>query len=155
MEHSSELIDKMNEIVWAMNEKNDTLGDLLVYIRSYAKEYCEENGLQSEIVLPETIPGLFVSGEMRRNIFLTIKESLHNIVKHAEARQVHIDIQVGSRLSVTIFDDGKGLDLVNGLKGSQGSGLKNMRKRIESMRGTFKIYGISGVTIDIEVPLHI
>ena len=155
MEHSSTLIDKMNEIVWAMNEKNDSLGDLLVYIRSYTKEYCDENGLKCEIELPENIPDVFVSGEMRRNIFLTIKESLHNIVKHAEAKEVHVDIQVNGGLSVAIRDDGKGFDLVNGSKESLGNGLKNMRKRIESMGGTFKLYSVSGVMVNIGVPLHI
>ena len=65
MDHSSELVDKMNEIVWAMNEKNDSLGDLLVYIRSYAKEYCEESGIQCEIIQPDVIPDIFVSGEIQ------------------------------------------------------------------------------------------
>ncbi len=153
MIHSSELIDNMNEIVWAMNEKNDSLVDLLVYIRSYAKEYCEENELQCEIAMPEIIPNLFVSGEIRRNVFLTIKESLHNIVKHAGAGQVHIDFQVRTGLAVTIRDNGRGFDLATGDKISRGNGLKNMRKRIESIGGTFSIQSESGVLIRIVIPL--
>src|SRR6266513_3484421 len=42
---SHEMIDKMGEIVWALNEKNDTLSDLLSYTRSYAVEYLVQNGL--------------------------------------------------------------------------------------------------------------
>ena len=155
MGHSTELIDKMNEIVWAMNEKNDSLGNLLVYIRSYAKEYCEENGLQCIINLPDHIPALFVSGEIRRNVFLTIKESLHNIIKHAEAQEVHIHFHVNAGLSVTVSDNGKGFDVLKGVKDSQGNGLKNMRKRIESMGGTFKLDSVSGVMIEIAIPLSI
>ena len=102
MDRSSELVDKMNEIVWAMNEKNDSLGDLLVYIRSYAKEYCEESGLQCEIIQPDNIPVIFVSGETRRHVFLTIKESLHNIVKHAGASEVKMDFHINSGLNVHI-----------------------------------------------------
>ena len=38
-EYTHEMIDKMGEIVWALNEKNDSLSDLLAYTRSYAVEY--------------------------------------------------------------------------------------------------------------------
>ena len=97
--NSDELVQKMNEIIWAMNEKNDTLEDLLYYTRSYAVEYCEENNLQCETHLPENIPSVIVSGEIRRNIFLTVKESLHNSVKHAAANKIRIDFNIDKNLS--------------------------------------------------------
>ncbi len=150
---SSDLIDKMNEIVWAMNEKNDTLADLLTYIRSYAKEYCEENALRCEIKLPERVPDVFVSGEIRRNIFLTIKESLHNIIKHAAASKTDIEFLINSSLWARIRDNGQGFDLDKIKKESEGNGLKNMRKRIESIGGSFKMYNSNGVVIEIQVPL--
>ncbi len=152
---SSELIDKMNEIVWAMNEKNDTLGDLLFYIRSYAMEYCEENGIQCGIKLPENIPDIFVSGEIRRNVFLTIKESLHNVVKHSEASRVEIDFQSISGLFAMIRDNGKGIGSPEIRKGTGGNGLRNMRKRIESIGGSFKMYNRQGMVIEITVPLDV
>src|SRR4030095_255426 len=43
--HSNELLEKMNEIIWAMNERNDSLEDLLFYTRYYIQEYCEEHNL--------------------------------------------------------------------------------------------------------------
>ncbi|HCL83750.1 MAG TPA: hypothetical protein DIC22_07240 [Chitinophagaceae bacterium] len=155
MDHSAELIDKMNEIVWAMNEKNDSLGDLLVYIRSYAKEYCEEHEIRCGIRLPDHIPDVFVSGEVRRNVFLTIKESLHNIVKHANAREARIEFSINSGLFVTIRDDGKGIDISHAGKDLAGNGLKNMQKRIESVGGSFKISNGAGVVIEMAVPLSV
>jgi signal transduction histidine kinase len=152
---STELIDKMNEIVWAMNEKNDSLGDLLFYIRSYAMEYCEENGIQCGFELPDDIPDIFVSGEIRRNVFLTIKESLHNVVKHSEATRVDIEFQNTSGLYVVIRDNGKGIGSTEIKKGTSGNGLKNMRKRIESIGGNFRIYNRQGMVIEISVPLRI
>jgi signal transduction histidine kinase/ligand-binding sensor domain-containing protein len=152
---TGELIDKMNEIVWAMNEKNDSLADLLTYIRSYAKEYCEENGLPCEIRLPENVPDVFVSGEIRRNIFLTIKESLHNIIKHAMASKTQIEFHINAGLAASIRDNGRGFDINETKKKSEGNGLKNMRKRIESIGGHFKIYNGQGIVIEIEIPLSI
>jgi signal transduction histidine kinase len=149
--NSNDLVQKMNEIIWAMNEKNDTLEDLVYYTRSYAVEYCEENNLQCKINIPETIPARFVSGEIRRNIFLTVKESLHNIVKHAEARKVQINFSVGKNLFVSIGDNGIGL-IPN--KNGGGNGLKNMKKRIESIGGYFEIVNETGTLIKMTVPVE-
>ncbi|HYC27809.1 MAG TPA: histidine kinase, partial [Chitinophagaceae bacterium] len=149
---SVELVENMNEIIWAMNEKNDTLEDLLFYTRSYAKEYCEDNHLQCVVDFPEQVPAVFVSGELRRNVFLTVKESLHNIVKYANATQVDIRISAGDRLTVIIRDNGKGFS-INPENISGGNGLKNMRKRIESIGGSFFVMNGSGVTITMQAPL--
>ena len=151
---SSELVENMNEIIWAMNEKNDTLEDLLFYTRSFAKEYCEENNISCLDDFPETIPSQFVSGEVRRNIFLTVKESLHNIVKHADATQVRLIVRFNEKLIVMIQDNGTGFSLVNVDQRSGGNGLKNMKKRIESIGGRFILLNGEGVTIRMEVPIQ-
>lgn len=149
--NSNELVQKMNEIIWAMNEKNDTLEHLVFYTRSYAMEYCEENQLDCDIQLPDNIPHLFLSGEIRRNIFLMVKESLHNIVKHAAAKKVGIHFVIDKKLSVIIHDDGKGF---SGAKNSDGgNGLRNLQKRIESIGGHFSASDGKGVTIEATVSL--
>src|SRR6185503_4982730 len=89
-EYSHEMIGKMGEIVWALNEKNDSLNDLLSYTRSYSVEYLSQNGIECSVHIPEYIPEHSVSGEFRRNIYLSVKEALHNIVKHAQAKHVSI-----------------------------------------------------------------
>jgi signal transduction histidine kinase len=150
--NSNELVQKMNEIIWAMNEKNDTLEDLLFYTRSYAVEYCEENEIACEISLPENIPSQFVSGEIRRNVFLTVKESLHNIVKHSGAKNVKIVFEIDRHLCASISDDGQGMAIKEGMGGN---GLRNMRKRVESVNGKFEIRNNKGVTIQIEIPLTV
>jgi signal transduction histidine kinase len=150
--NSNDLVQKMNEIIWAMNEKNDTLEDLLYYTRSYAAEYCEENNLTCETHLPQNIPSIFVSGEIRRNVFLTVKESLHNIVKHASAEKVVIDFNINSSLLVTVKDDGKGF---SENRNDSGNGLRNMQKRMESVNGSFEIINSNGVVVKIKVPLQL
>ena len=148
---SIELIDKMNEIIWTMNEKNDSLENLVYYTRTYALEYCAENNINCTIHLPENIPVIPVSGETRRNIFLTVKESLHNIVKHAEAKNVEITVGVSKSLDITIRDDGKGFDKDDDTE--EGNGLRNMQKRIESIGGEITIKNEMGVTVALRTPL--
>jgi len=150
VDNSNDLVQKMNEIIWAMNEKNDTVEDLIFYTRAYAVEYCEENDLECEVNIPETIPPHFVSGEVRRNLFLTVKESLHNIVKHADAKKVKINFFVGKFFFVSINDNGKGFTVNNN---GEGNGLKNMKKRIGSIGGNFEILNEKGTIVNMTVPL--
>jgi signal transduction histidine kinase/ligand-binding sensor domain-containing protein len=148
---SNDLIDKMNEIIWSMNEDNNSLENLIFYTRSYCMEYCEDNDLLCNIQLPENIPLLAVSGETRRNVFLTVKEILHNVAKHACAKNVDVVIETTECLCIVIKDNGTGF--LKNHKTPGGNGLVNMRRRIEATGGNMQIQHEHGVTIRIKVPL--
>lgn len=150
-EYSHEMIDKMGEIVWALNEKNDSLSDLLSYTRVYAVEYLSQNGIECRVDMPEQLQPGFVSGEFRRNIYLTVKEALHNVVKHAAASAVVIKISANNTLCIRISDDGTGFDKKNIRTFS--NGLLNMEKRIKEIGGSFEITSVSGTEIALAVPL--
>jgi signal transduction histidine kinase len=150
-EYSHEMIDKMGEIVWALNEKNDTLSDLLAYTRGYAMEYLTQNGIACKVEAPDHFPTTFVSGEFRRNIYLTVKEALHNIVKHAQATSVVIKMNVGHQLQIEIIDNGTGFDRTRIRPFS--NGLSSMETRINNIKGRLGIENSLGTTIKIRVPL--
>jgi len=150
-DYSHEMIDKMGEIVWALNEKNDSLSDLLSYTRSYTVEYLSQNGLQSIVETPVQTPSIFVSGEFRRNVYLTVKEALHNIVKHSGANKFDIRVEPGQQLFISIHDNGKGFDEKNIRPYS--NGITNMRKRIATLGGHLEIKNTDGSTITLVVPL--
>lgn len=150
-EYSHEMIDKMGEIVWALNEKNDTLSDLLSYTRAYAVEYLSQNGIECKVESPEIFPSEFVSGEFRRNVFLTIKEALHNVVKHAQATAVTLCVSIHHQLFISIKDNGIGIDKKNIRPFS--NGLDNMRSRINEIGGQIEITNKNGTVINLTIPL--
>ena len=150
-EYSHEMIDKMGEIVWALNEKNDSLSDLLSYTRSYSAEYLSQSGITCLVDSPDVFPASFVTGEYRRNIFLSVKEILHNIVKHAQANHVNITIQINQGLCIDISDDGVGFDQARTRPYS--NGLINIRKRMKDIGGTMEIENIDGTMVRLKVPL--
>ena len=88
-----------------------------------------------------------MNGEIRRNIFLVIKESLHNIVKHAKATEVHIRIDIDNELRVLIQDNGIGFD--SATIRPFANGLENMKKRIEEINGYISIVSENGTRIDV------
>jgi len=149
--YAHEMIDKMGDIVWALNEKNDSLGDLLAYTRSYAVTYLSQNGVETHVETTEQLPNVFVSGEFRRNVYLTVKEALHNVVKHSQANKVDICVQAGKQLSISIHDNGKGFEEKDIRPFS--NGINNMRKRIVDLGGHVQIKNTEGSTIILVVPL--
>ena len=151
--YSHEMIDKMGEIVWALNERNDSLNDLLAYTRSYAVEYLTQNGIRCTVETADEFPYIFVTGEFRRNIYLAVKEALHNIVKHAAAAQVFISFHIDDKLNITIKDDGQGFD--PNRKRPYSNGLINMRKRMNEIGGSFEIKNMNGTCINLSAPLSL
>jgi signal transduction histidine kinase/streptogramin lyase len=150
-EYSHEMIDKMGEIVWALNEKNDSLSDLLAYSRSYAVEYLSQRGIGCKVEAPDNFPAVFVSGEFRRNIYLTVKEALHNIVKHAQANNVMISFSIDESLKIVLQDDGIGFDKEHIRLYS--NGLANMEKRMKDINGDIEIKNSNGTTVELSAPL--
>ncbi|MBK8086841.1 MAG: hypothetical protein IPK31_02070 [Chitinophagaceae bacterium] len=149
--NANELMTKMNAIIWSMNPGNDSVNGLVAYIRSYASEYLENFDIQYHIIVPSEIPEKDVSGVKRRNIFLVLKESLNNIMKHANASEVTVTIQFNHQMVVEIKDNGKGIDSEK--LNQFGNGLKNMQRRMESIGGSFNITSHNGTTTKLEIPI--
>ena len=135
---ATELINNMNSIIWTMSTSNDSLHNMIAYLRNYALEYFEDTGINCQINVEENIPDTIVIGERRRNIFLVIKELLNNIVKHAQATEVIISLKIESGyLVLTIQDNGIGINTENIRK--LGNGIKNIKKRMADMQLDFSI----------------
>lgn len=146
---ATDLVENMSEIIWALKEENDTLENLLTYIKKYSAEYLEENNIDIKIKIPSEIPNISIKGDIRRNIFLTIKEILHNAVKHSQATHAEIHIKLDNNLSIKIQDNGIGFEIE---KIKSGNGLKNMKKRMEKLNGTFNCLNDSGTQIILQIP---
>lgn len=150
--HSAdEVLNKMNAIIWSMNSGNDTVDNLISYIRSYALEYFENTPINCRVNIPELVDKIEVSGDKRRNIFLCVKETLNNAMKHSSATEISINIVIRERLEIFITDNGVGIDLKR-LR-QFGNGLKNIAKRMESIGGSYKIENHEGTITILTLPL--
>jgi len=134
---SSELIDNMQHIIWMMNKTSIKLDELVSYIRAYSFQYLDENNLSLIFNCPEEIPVINLTNDQRRNIFLSIKECLHNIVKHSLTKSVEIQISINQILEIIIVDFGQGFLMSE--KEKSGNGLKNMKNRMNSINCQMEI----------------
>jgi signal transduction histidine kinase len=149
---ANELLNKMNTIIWTMTSSNDTVENMIAYIRSYAVEFFENTSIDCVFHMPAIIPSHEISGEKRRNIFLSVKEALNNVLKHSQSSVVKINITVQETLIIEIRDDGVGINLEKLRK--FGNGLNNMKKRMNSINGEFNIENRQGTITTFYLPLQ-
>jgi len=127
--------------------QNDTLEKFVTYTCSFAEEYLQSVKLACRLEVPEFLPETILNSDLRHNLFLAVKEALNNVVKHASASEVRIQIALESgKLTILIRDNGKGFltspaltDEENIVAGGQRDGLLNMRKRIKSVGGEMEL----------------
>ena len=162
-ETATELTAAMAETVWAVNPHHDTLDSLINYLQKFAQEFLEHAGIRCRLDVPFQLPAWFLSAETRHNLFLAFKETLNNIVKHADATEVHIGLTLEpAGFVLVIGDDGCGVAdgcssdaVANPPAGFNGNGLKNIKRRIEKIGGRCEIRTVSqrGTSVEFKVPV--
>lgn len=129
-----EIIQAMDEIVWTINPKNDTLDNLANYIFQYAQDYFQQSGVRCRLDLPARLPEQSISTQERHNLFMAVKEALNNVIKHAHATEVRISLAVEeNHLTIVIADNGQGFTFPQ--PHDAGDGLENMQKRLARIGG--------------------
>ncbi len=149
-----EVIQAMDEIVWTINPKNDTLDNLANYIFQYAQEYFQNTAVRCRLDLPARLPDMPLSTEERHNLFMAFKEALNNVLKHAGATEVRIGLTLrADRLMISITDNGCGFTS-NGSH-SSGNGLTNMKNRLKQIGGVLNLESKpgAGTKLEMEAPL--
>ncbi|MDZ7291383.1 MAG: histidine kinase [candidate division KSB1 bacterium] len=152
-ETARQLVETMRDIVWAINPANDTVEDVVLYMKQFAAEVLEAKGIEFSFVTAEELRGLRLSMETRHHLYLIFKEAINNLVRHSGA--CHADIRMNlanGMLMLSINDNGKGFDKS---EPSSGNGLKNMRKRAQAINATLTIDSVpgKGTSIALRMPI--
>ena len=159
-----ELTHSLDEIVWAVNPEYDTLDSLVTYCCDFAQDYLQTAAVMCRMEVPTRLPDVPLTTDVRHNLLLTLKEALNNVVKHANATEVFIQVLVEPELfSLTVKDNGRGLPSEvlaaatseNVAPKPAGNGLTNMRHRIESIGGRFELRSQPGHGVEVKVTLRI
>jgi len=151
-----DLIRSVDAIVWAVNPENDTLDRFVGYLTHSADQFARSAGVAIRLDVPEEIPALPLSGRVRHNLYLIVREALNNAVKHAWAKVVRLGVTLGpGTVTVTVADDGRGFPPDVTTDGGQHSGLDNMRRRADDIGGRLVIDSRpgAGTRIEITAPL--
>jgi signal transduction histidine kinase len=159
---SRDLLQTLDEIVWAVNPHNDTLEHLAAYLGHYATEYLQNTAVECELHIPRGLPHYPFSAEERHNLFLAFEESLNNALKHGRPTRIRVQMQIAPRrFEIVVEDNGRGFEpppegaVAAPTSGRSGNGLQNMRQRLAILDGQCTIISRPGhgTTVRLSVPL--
>ncbi|HEX8874152.1 MAG TPA: triple tyrosine motif-containing protein [Nitrosospira sp.] len=136
-------VQSLDETVWMVNPQKDTLPHLIEYLATYAEQFFQATSIACRQEICRQPPELPLPGNLRRAIFLLVKEALNNVLKHSEATEVWLRIAARGRvLRIVIEDNGSGFALATASE--QRNGLKNMRQRAETAGIRFRLHSAPG-----------
>lgn len=148
-----DVIQSLDETVWAVNPRNDTLPHLFNYLSYCAIEFLKVANVRCRLDFPDHPPERAISAETRHNLFLAVKEALNNAVRHAHATEVRLCATIDAEsLIFTVEDDGQGF--VGGTEDPSADGLQNMRQRMEGIGGKFNLESVpnKGTKVTLTCP---
>ena len=158
---SNELVETMSDIVWAINPAKDSLQDLVQRMRRFSSDLLTAKRIAFRFDVPSYAPEVHLGANARREVYLIFKESLTNIIKHADASEVAIELHfLPDYLELQVSDNGKGFDLQGFAGGGNstgmgGHGIMSMKKRAAEMNGHLEISSVpgQGTKITFQLPL--
>lgn len=146
-------VSSLDEIVWAVNPRYDTLFALIEYLGKFAVGFLSSAGIACEVDIPSDLPARFLGSSVRHDFFIVVKETLNNVVKHAGARSVTLKVEVTAGvLRVIVTDDGCGFAV--GSEPDDSNGIRNLRERMAEAGGTYQIESSvgAGTRVVVELP---
>ena len=132
------VIKSLDEIVWAVNPRNDTLADFIDYTAQFALDHLRVADIRCRLDLPEVAPARELSADVRHNLFLATKEALHNVVKHSKATEAWLRVAVSNEgVRIVVEDNGCGFEFAP--ETATADGLRNMENRLREIGGALKV----------------
>lgn len=150
-ETAHDLTRALDEIVWAVNPRHDTLNCLVNYLTNYVEESLEPAGVRLCLEMAVCLPAWPLKVEVRHNLFLAAKEAMHNVIKHARATELRMSLHLAAdAFTLELSDNGCGFAAAKG-----GNGIWSMNKRMQDIGGACQIESTpaKGTRIRLTVPV--
>jgi signal transduction histidine kinase len=139
---SQEMIDDMNDIIWAINPRNDSFEKTVDRLHTYASKMAQSKNVALDFRNDDAFHDVALNMEQRKNLYLICKEAVNNALKYSGCKTLSVSLHKNkNHLSAEIRDDGKGFDAQSSY---EGNGLKNMKQRAVQIGADFSIQSSAG-----------
>ena len=151
---STELNQKLREIVWSMNPGHDYIQNLGDFIRRYIHDLQDiYKHIKFSFIITESLPDINIPKMIQKELFLCVKEAVHNAIKHSGSDVIDVSMSVNyNTLILRITDQGKGFD-TSIVDASGGNGIKNIRERMVMINGSINFSKDQGHTVELTYTL--
>jgi len=147
------LTRQVDEMVWAVNPANDYIAGFVPFLCNHAQSYLLAANIPCRLDVPASLPQMPLSSTHRHHLFLSVKEALHNTVKHSQATEVWLRIRFDDHtMQIQIEDNGRGISTNH----HPGDGLRNMQQRMTELSGSMNVKTNPGAdtTLTFNLPLN-
>ena len=152
-ENSTSLLEKMDDIVWSINPKYDTLENLMVRLQRFAATLLEAKNIEYSIEIEPSIKSVKLTMGYRQHIYLILKETINNLIKYSNCTKAYVAVSYHhNAVEITVQDNGIGFDLEN-IK--YGNGIINMQQRAKQMNADLAISSRHGEGTKIRIRIKI
>jgi|GEM_PF-2891287 len=136
--NSRNLNNSMRDFLWALDPKKDSAYDLASMLKDFGEELFDKTSIAFSVdQIPTVLQGVNLTMDWKRHLIMTFKEAMHNVLKHAEAKNVSLSFNYrNDQIEIVLTDDGKGFDLEHH---HEGYGLRNMKSRVNELAASFEI----------------
>lgn len=149
--YSVQISDNINDIIWNVNPKFDSINELIKKMTRYASEILDGAGITYVFDIPTLKKQLKVDNQIKYHLYLIFKEAINNAAKYSKATLINISIiQQDTYFKFTIKDNGIGF---NEAEVENGNGLSNMRMRAKEIKADISIATTQGVEIKLQIKL--
>lgn len=149
-----EALGAMDEVLWAVNPRRDTVKDFVTYLCEYAQTFLQPTRIQCLLEVEPHLPALSFDLPLRRSLLLAVKEAINNVAKHSQATKMSLHIhRQESNLVVIVEDDGVGFETDR--PATDRNGLNNMAQRMSEVGGACRISSQpgQGCRVEFRMPL--
>jgi ligand-binding sensor domain-containing protein len=144
-------MENMSDIVWAINPANDTFKNMMDRLQIFAYKILGAKNISLQMDIPESLQHTKLTMPQRKNIYLIMREAIHNVAKYSEATYCNVSAEiVKKKINLLIKDDGVGFDEIS--KSLGGNGLLNMKQRADELNAVFHIHSekLKGTSLSLQ-----
>ena len=135
--YTQDVIEKLGDMVWIFNPRNDGIEKLLQRIQNFAVSIASSRNIKMHFENAKENEIINLTIRERKAIYLVSKEALNNAFKYSECSNIHYSLNAkGAKWKLVIKDDGKGFIPE---ENNTGNGLKNMQARADEINAVFNI----------------
>lgn len=141
---SRKIVSSLDDIVWSIDARNDTLGDLTDRMQDYINNMLPNKEVRYQFDNLDMDDKITVP--MKENLYLIFKEAINNIAKHSDADKVEVELtQKNGTFDLLIHDNGQGIKPER----KSGQGLRNMEMRANRIDANIEFRNKTGFTVHI------
>ena len=146
---SRNMIDSVNDMVWAVNSKNDNIENIVKRMKTFASEILSARDINFNFEFDKTLLQSKWKMDTRKNFYLIFKEAINNIAKYSCAINAFVSLKKNKNNFILIIrDDGLGFDIN---KVQKGNGLENMKQRALEIKAGLTLESSPGKGTKVEL----